>query len=98
MAQRTAAEAFWKWSMERFAGGRNVMLATGGSNSVPSNRNANIKWIFSTSLTQNEIRQAAARDFPADGKLRLITVCRLEKRKGVDVVIESLPLILKKFP
>ena len=28
--QTTAAEHFWKWFMVRFAGGRNVMIATGG--------------------------------------------------------------------
>lgn len=98
MIQRTAAEAFWKWSMERFAGGRNVMLATGGADDAPSIRNANIKWIFSTSLSQNEILAAVPRQFPADGNLKLITACRLEKRKGVETVIESLPLILREFP
>lgn len=98
MVQKTAAEAFWKWSMERFAGGRNVMLATGGAVDAPSNRNANIKWIFSTSLAAAEIRNAAPRQFPADGKLKLIAACRLEKRKGVETIIESLPLILEKFP
>jgi glycosyltransferase involved in cell wall biosynthesis len=98
MVQRTAAETFWKWMMERFAGGRNVMLATGGADDAPSTRNANIKWIFATSLSQNEIRNAVPREFPADGKLKLITACRLEKRKGVETVIESLPLILEKFP
>lgn len=98
MIQRTAAEAFWKWSMERFAGGRNVMLATGGADDAPSIRNASIKWIFSTSLSQEEIRNAVPREFPADGNLKLITACRLEKRKGVETVIESLPLILEKFP
>ncbi len=98
MVQRTAAEAFWKWSMERFAGGRNVMLATGGADDAPSIRNANIKWIFSTSLSQDEIRNAVPREFPTDGKLKLITACRLEQRKGVDIIIESLPLILRKFP
>lgn len=74
------------------------MLATGGDENAPSSRNANIKWIFSTSLTQKEINYAAVRDYPADGKLKLITACRLEKRKGVEIVIESLPLILQKFP
>jgi glycosyltransferase involved in cell wall biosynthesis len=75
-----------------------VMLATGGADDAPSIRNANIKWIFSTSLSQGEIHNAVPREFPADGKLKLITACRLEKRKGVDIVIESLPLILRKFP
>jgi len=96
--QRTAAETFWKWSMERFAGGRNVMMATGGADSAPSVRNRHIKWIFSTSLDRQEIRHAAPRELPADGKLKIITACRLEKRKGVDMAIESLPLILQEFP
>ena len=98
LVQRTAAEAFWKWTMEQFAGGRNVMMATGGDAAAPSEKNANIKWIFSTSLSQNEIGSAAPREFPADGKLKLIIACRQEQRKGTDVVIESLPLILAKFP
>lgn len=98
MVQRTAAETFWKWSMERFAGGRNVMMATGGADAAPSNRNANIKWIFSTSLRQREIRDAVPRELPADGRLKLITACRLEKRKGVEIVLESLPEILRDFP
>jgi glycosyltransferase involved in cell wall biosynthesis len=98
MVQRTTAEAFWKWIMERFAGGRNVMMATGGADKAPSSRNINIKWIFSTSLNQTQIRSGTARELPSGGNLKLITVCRLEKRKGVGIVIDSLPLILRKFP
>lgn len=98
LVPRTVAEKFWKWSMEHFAGGRNVMFATGGTNDAPSRQNSNIKWIFSTSLSQDQLEKAAVRKFPGDGKLKLITACRLEDRKGVDVVIESLPLILEKFP
>ncbi len=98
MIQRTAAESFWKWSMERFAGGRNVMMATGGADAAPSIRNSNIKWIFSTSMSRSAIQGASAREFPAGGKLKLITACRLEQRKGVEIVIESLSLILQKFP
>jgi glycosyltransferase involved in cell wall biosynthesis len=96
--QRTAAEHFWKWTMERFAGGRNVMLATGGSDAAPSANNADIKWIFSTSLNRAEISSAAARKFPADGKFKLIIACRQEKEKGAGIVIESLPKILMSFP
>ena len=98
LVQRTAAEQFWKWIMERFAGGRNVMFATGGTNESPSKQNSNIKWIFSTSLRKDEIEKASVRELPADGKIKLITACRLEDRKGVDVVIESFPSILEKFP
>ena len=98
LVQRTTAERFWKWSMERFAGGRNVMFATGGTNESPSKQNSNIKWIFSTSLQKDEIGKTAVRKLPSDGKIKLITACRVEDRKGVDVVIESFPSILEKFP
>ena len=84
--------------MERFAGGRNVMFATGGTNESPSKLNSNIKWIFSTSLRKDEIEKSVIRELPTDGRIKLITACRLENRKGVDIVIESFPLILKKFP
>jgi Glycosyl transferases group 1 len=95
---RTAAEHSWKWMMEKFAGGRNVMLATGGNEIAPSENNANIKWIFSTSLSQKEISRAVPREFPETGELKLIIACRQEKEKGAVIVIESLPKILTKFP
>ncbi|MGQ0541508.1 MAG: glycosyltransferase [Blastocatellia bacterium] len=98
MVQRTLAEKFWKWIMERFAGGQNVMLATGGTDQPPSSRNQNIKWIFSTSLSREQIGKAQVRSLSTSGKLKLITACRLEKRKGVDVVISSMPRILSRFP
>ncbi len=97
-AQRTLAEHFWKWSMERWAGGRNVMLATGGAAEIPSKRNPNLKWIFSTSLRQAELNGAAPRELPRDGKIKLIIACRQEKGKGTDIVINSLPALLETFP
>lgn len=96
--RRTAAEAFWKWSMEKFAGGRNVMLATGGDTAAPSARNSNIKWIFSTSLTKQEIAESAARRLTENSPLRLIIACRQEKGKGTDIVLESLASINEQFP
>lgn len=97
--QTTSAERFWKWFMERFAGGRNVMLATGGSDEPPSRRNHNIRWIFSTSLTREQLsrsgmpRQAVSLDAP-----RLITVCRQERDKGTDLTIMSLLHLAAEFP
>ena len=96
--QRTWAERFWKWCMEHFAGGRNVMLATGGAREAPSQRNKNIKWIFSTSLRREQLQKDVPRSLPSDGKLRIAIVCRQELRKGTDVVINSMPLIRKVFP
>lgn len=96
--QRTLAERLWKWAMEHFAGGRNVMLATGGSPDPPSERNRDIAWIFSTSLRREQILSRKMPTFPENGVLRLAIVCRQEPRKGTDVAIRSMPLILKDFP
>jgi len=98
LVQRTAAERFWRWFMERFAGGRNVALATGGSGEPPS-KNPSIGWVFSTSLTENELSECAATAVSTRPLgPRLITVCRQEPGKGIDVVIQSLPLIFDRFP
>jgi glycosyltransferase involved in cell wall biosynthesis len=95
--QRTLAERFWRWFMERHGGGRNVMLATGGTASPPSQRNPKLSWIFSTSLTERELvvlnQQRVWQPLP-----RLIIVGRQEPGKGTDVLIRSLPLISKTFP
>jgi glycosyltransferase involved in cell wall biosynthesis len=97
--QRTAAERFWRWFMERTAGGRNVMLATGAADEPPSTRNPALRWIFSTSLTAREMQAwQTPRAFPADRAPRLITVCRQEHGKGVEVVLQSLPLLQRQFP
>ncbi len=96
--QTTAAEHFWKWFMVKFAGGRNVMLATGGASESPSSHNPNLRWVFSSTLTEKELRSIASRSKQSDRHPRLIIVCRQEEKKGTEVVIESLPLIVEKFP
>lgn len=98
LVQRTVAERIWKWSMELFGGGRNVMFATGGSDKIPSERNPSVKWIFSTSLTREQIAECKPRSLPLDGNIRLVIACRQEERKGTDIVIESMPEILRRFP
>ena len=97
--QKTAAEIFWRWFMERFAGGRNVMLATGGAAEPPSTRTKDVRWIFSTSLTEHELKSyGKVRELPPRGRVRLVIACRQELEKGTGVVIESLPLLLNHFP
>jgi glycosyltransferase involved in cell wall biosynthesis len=97
--QHTTAEHFWRWFMQRFAGGRNVMLATGGAAESPSAQNPNVRWIFSTSLLEHELTACSRRrDLPPTERVRLIIVCRQERGKGIETVIESLPLIMKSFP
>jgi len=96
---KTTAEFFWKWFMERFAGDRNVFLATGGAVEPPSQRNGAIRWIFSTSLKEEELLRCRRRTSQSPGDdLRLIIACRQEKEKGTGIVIESLPMIAEKFP
>ncbi len=97
LAPRTVAERFWIWSMERFAGGRNIMLATGGQPQSPSASNPNIRWIFSTSLTEDELRRiGSVRSLPECLSVKLIIVCRQEPDKGTDLVLRSL-IPLKKM-
>jgi glycosyltransferase involved in cell wall biosynthesis len=74
------------------------MLATGGAKQSPSETNPNIRWIFSTSLRDSQLRAGKPKQLPNDGKLRLVIACRLESRKGTDVLIESLPMILETYP
>ncbi len=95
----TLAEKLWRWFMEAVAGGRNVMLATGGAAESPSGKNPNVQWIFSSSLTQWELQvYAHMRICPSDGQLHLVHVARQERSKGAATIIQSLPLLAKRFP
>jgi len=98
LVQRTVTERFLHWVMERTAGGRNVMLATGGADEPPSRRNPNVRWIFASTMGRTELEACATiRHFQDDGHLRLIIACRQEPGKGTDLVIRSLPLVLRKY-
>jgi glycosyltransferase involved in cell wall biosynthesis len=95
----TAAEKFWRWFMERCAGGRNIMLATGGTPEPPSKKNPNVHWIFSSSVSREELQAyACPRSFPGPGPVRLVIVARQEQAKGAGTVIRSLPRLLQKMP
>lgn len=97
--QRTATEKFLKWLMEHMRSKRYVLFATGGNPEPPSRRNPAIRWIFSTSLTEQNIQACAVtRQPPSGGGVRLITVGRQEKIKGTGTIIEGLPSLLKDFP
>ena len=99
LTAKTTADRFWHWFMERFAGERNVMLATGGAAEPPSTVTPHVRWIFATSLTESEIRQLATCAVELDPKkLRLIIVGRQEAGKGTDILIKALPLIHRQYP
>lgn len=95
--QQTFAERFWRWFMEQYAGGRNVMLATGGAREPPSRRNGNVRWIFSTSLTTDQIAACARVALPRN-PARLVIAGRQEEEKGTGVVIRSLRLLAGEMP
>lgn len=96
---RTRAEKFLKWFIERSADSRNIAMATGGGSLPPSTMNDHIKWVFSTSLTASELGKYSSsnRDRTFSEQLRLIIVCRQERGKGVDVVINSMRSIMEEF-
>lgn len=97
LAPRTTAEKIWKWSMERLAGGRNVMMATGGSQESPSAKNPAVSWIFSTSLSNRQLADATPRALPKELGPRLLIACRQEAKKGTDVVLLALKEISSEF-
>ena len=85
--------------LEFIAGGRIVVLATGGADTPPSRRNPNIDWIFSTTLTQAELeRTPTVRSWLPETPLRLITVGRLSQAKNVDAILRALPEICQSLP
>ncbi len=97
-SQKSGPQRFCRWFMETFAGGRNVMLATGGADHNPSPRNPHVQWIFATSLKAADIAGSRPRQRTEPGQARLIIVCRQEPGKGTEHVIASLPHLIERFP
>lgn len=95
---KTPYQSFTRWLMERSAGGRNVMLATGGDSAPPSPRFPNVRWIFSTSLWRSDLERCASAASRNNSPLRLINSCRQEPYKRTELVIQSMPLLLRRFP
>lgn len=97
--RRTVAEYFWRWLLERRAANQTVVLATGGAENPPSTRNPRVRWIFSTSLRESELRECASvrSAFQRNGP-RLIISARQERAKGTGTLIESLPLLEIDYP
>ena len=74
--------------MRLFAGGPNVMLATGEAERPPARR---VTWIFSTGLSRAELAAGVAERPPAlQDPPRLAYVGRLSPEKGLDVLIGAL--------
>jgi glycosyltransferase involved in cell wall biosynthesis len=99
LVRKTLAERLWGWLLQRKAGARTVVLATGGGPTPPSSRNSSLRWIFASSLTQSELRRyATVRHAPSPHGPKLVIACRQERKKGTGEVIESLRLLEKTYP
>lgn len=90
---------FLIWLLERIAGGRNVVLATGGGDRLPSPSNPAINWIFATSMSEADMRAIPPKTPWQSGQvLRLVTVARQEPGKNTDRIIRALPLMAAHIP
>ena len=94
-----ASHRFSFWLLQRIAGGRNVVLATGGGDEPPSAENPAIQWIFATSMRAAEMAAIPSRTpWQAGQPLKLITVARQEPSKNTDRLIKALGIVREHYP
>jgi glycosyltransferase involved in cell wall biosynthesis len=95
----TLADRFLMWLLPRIAGGKNIVMATGGGETPPQPDNTKIDWIFSTALTGDEVTQVPVHVHWRGGEpLVLATVGRLTAQKNAEAVILALSLIRQHYP
>lgn len=84
--------------LERIAGGRNVVFATGTSDKPPSSRNAAIRWIFSSTVSEAELDATSVARHLEPGRTRLIIVGRQIETEGTAAVLRALTALTHDFP
>ncbi len=84
--------------LERIAGGRNVVFATGTSDKPPSARNAEIRWIFSSTVSEAELDATSVARCLVAGHMRLIIVGRQLETEGTAAILRALPALTREFP
>jgi glycosyltransferase involved in cell wall biosynthesis len=90
-SQTTLVHRFTRGCMRLFAGGRNVMLATGDGAQAPAQ---GMQWVFATALSQPELNQICPQlDRGLSVPVRVVYAGRLSSEKGVAVLIDALALI-----
>jgi hypothetical protein len=93
---RTISDHFLFWLLERIAGTKAVIFATGGGDHPPSTNRDHIRWIFSTSLRRSELdAMPPLHRWQANQPLRLVIVARQEPVKNTDKLIEALVFLRK---
>jgi glycosyltransferase involved in cell wall biosynthesis len=86
--QTTMMNRVTKTLMRRVAGGRNVMLVTGGGDAPPA---PGLTWIFSTALSRAELDRIAPRlDRGLSDPPQLVYIGRLSREKGVATLLRAL--------
>ena len=92
--QTTLTNRFTRALIRIFAGGRNVMLATGDGDEPPGR---GISWIFSTALSAAELRNTSPDCDRALGvPPRLVYIGRLHEIKGVANLIKAFDLLSRE--
>lgn len=87
-AQTTMMNRVTRLMMRSFAGGRNVMLATGGGERLPGKK---VGWIFASALSEAELEGIKVDlDRAVSMPPRLVYAGRLSPEKGVAVLIRAL--------
>lgn len=96
---RTIAQKTLRRFMECTAGPQALMLATGGGDHQPSQRNPRVEWIFSSSLSVDQVEASArVRHLAGAGKRRIIIVGRQEATKGTDILVRALAQLTPHVP
>jgi glycosyltransferase involved in cell wall biosynthesis len=87
-SETTLTHKFMRLCMRRFAGGRNVMLATGEGRDVPA---VGMRWVFSTALSRAELDGIEpCVDRGLSEPPRIVYAGRLSPEKGVAVLVKAL--------
>lgn len=97
-ARRSLADRLLLVLLPRLAGGRVVVLATGGGQAPPSPHHPAVEWIFSTSLSAADLERPAAPRWRPGEAPRLISVGRLEAGKNVAAAIDALAIVRRQHP
>lgn len=97
--RQTLADRFLAGLLPHIAGGRRVILATGGGADPPKGSGGRASWIFSTSLSQAQMNELPEPK-PWNGRepLRLVSVGRLTAGKNAAAAIEAMPEIRRYHP
>ena len=90
-SQTTFTNRFTRACMRWFAGGRNVMLATGEGFHVPAR---GMRWVFATALSAAELNRIQPHlDRALSQPARLVYVGRLSPEKGVAVLVRAMAIL-----